>query len=168
MSGTLFIHKETSIYSQLDRFTSSVKFANKIVRKLSAHAHYRRNPRTWEYMERAAAEAFDEFAHSRIIEPDQMSGIDWKPISKVVLIWHDANGLGWAQIEARALRYVTPDTRVFVINGRRRVFELKKHRKRLLLRRLLEKVFAMDLLATVMFVTLTPILLAVDLFRGGK
>jgi hypothetical protein len=168
MNQTVFIYEETAAYPLLQNWTARAPFARKIVLKLGAHLEYRRNLRVRQYMEDAAAHAFEEFHRSSVIHSDQIKEMDWKHIDKVVLLWSDANGLGWFPIETLLLRFISPNTRVMVLNGRRRILEFRESRARVFTKRILEKTFAIDLLLSAAFFFVTPFLVAADTLRGRR
>ncbi len=80
----------------------------------------------------------------------------------MLLIYPDALGLGWASLESRL-----PSGRVYVVNGRRRIFSLDASTSRKLRwRRLLASTRVTELLATLAIVPLAAGLAAWDALRG--
>ena len=80
----------------------------------------------------------------------------------VLVIYPDALGLGWAP-----LRRVCRRTRVYVLNGRRRIFPFNADtRRKLRWRRLLANTRVTELLASIAIVPLAACLAAWDALRG--
>ncbi len=166
MPSTVFLFAAPPIYPVLTRWTQGSSFAA-IVRKMHGHAVFRQNSRSREYMAAAAAVEYPEFAVSQHIGPKDIATLDWSLVSRVVLLWPDSSGLGWRPIEQKVRTTLGTQTELVVLNGRRRKFALASA-KQLYLRRFLEKSFLPDLLLTMGFFVLSPVLLAADLVRGRK
>jgi hypothetical protein len=123
------------------------------------------NPRPLEYM-RAR---FDErFAGGAVIDVDAEPA--WREraaaADTVVLLYPDAIGLGFGTVERSLPAASGPP---IVLNGRRREFPLDRGTRRSLrVRRVLEWTMAPELVATVAFLVVTPVLLVLDWIRGRR
>ena len=164
MPETLFLFDSPPIYPALTRWTKGTPLAATVL-KMHSHEVFRQNSRTREYMMNAASAAFPGFSVSTVLGPEDLDGVDWSGVQRIVLLWPDSNGLGWRPVEQKVLRSVRPGTEVTVLNGRRRTFQLARA-PQLYVRRFLEKSFLPDLLFTAGFFVATPFLLAADLIRG--
>lgn len=169
MKRTIFVYQETPAYPILTKWCSRIPGLAGLVCKMDRHTLYRRNPRGRDYMFSAASEKFPEFGPSALVTPDEIGQVDWSSVSQTVFVWTDANGLGWSPVEKRILRVASVGTRLVVLNGRCRTFDLTRQEWRSLRRRrFLEKTFLMDLVATASFLVVTPFLLVLDLTRGKR
>ena len=169
MKRTIFVYQEAAAYPILTRLGYRIPGLAGLVRKMDRHVLYRRNPRGRDYMFSVASEKFPEFGPAALVSPDEIDGVDWSSIAQIVFVWTDANGLGWSPVEKHIFRAANQGTRLVVLNGRRRIFDLTRREWRTLRRRrLLEKTFAMDLAATAAFLVVTPFLLVLDLARGKR
>jgi hypothetical protein len=157
---TIFIQYNGPVYPGLARVVGS---RNRLIAALSTHIAGNGRCRTIEYMKVLAAEH-----GAREVLPVACASV-LPPIrrgAEVVLLWTDANGIGCSPLE-RALK--RRGARVWVLNGRRRFFELTPGRRRLLLyRRALEKFLLGEVLFTLVFFLITPALVAWDAVRGRR
>jgi len=167
MARTVFLFHHPPVYPVLARLTTGVGLLNRVVSKLEAHEVFRQNARSREYMMNEARAAFPEFDPAAIIGPEGLGSVDWNSVNRLVLVWPDSNGLGWAPVEKRACALAAPGTEIVVLNGRRRQFRLADS-KNLYLRRFLEKTFLADLAATTLFFIGTPFLLLIDAAKGKR
>ena len=114
------------------------------------------NPRSPEYMRELFALRYPE---GRIEETPPAGA------TAIVLLYPDAIGLGFGQIERRLPRGVP----VRVLNGRRRDFVLDRRTKAgLRTRRLLERTMTAEALFVAVLAAVTPFLLGADLVRGRR
>lgn len=75
-----------------------------------------------------------------IIDNSRLTDQQISEASNIVLLWPDANGFGWGQITQRIDRFKRSEARVYVLNGRRRHFELTfPFRLRFALRRAIQQ-----------------------------
>ena len=87
---------------------------------------------------------------------------------QLILLYPDSIGLGFRQIESQAFRFKQPWVSVHVINGRKRKFLLTGSTlRRLYLRRFLERWMIGEMMATLFFLILTPILALLDWMRNA-
>jgi O-antigen/teichoic acid export membrane protein len=159
-------------YPRLERFASRVAWLRRLVAGLARDSAARRTPRSRQYMEKLAAEKIPDFDGSRLIVIDdaETNGkIDWSAPDEIVLLWPDANGTGWGDLERKIFARKQYSARVIVVNGRRRCFVLDRARWRAVrARRLLEKSLIMEVAFLGAFIVLTPWLLAWDVVRERR
>jgi len=87
---------------------------------------------------------------------------------QIILLWPDGNGMGWSSIERKVIRAKNATARVYVLNGRRRLFELQRRIWRgYKVRRFLEKSFLLESGVLVVFLLTAPILALWDLVIGA-
>lgn len=126
---------------------------------------FKANPRSAAYMRERAAEFFpaarfvDVAAEPRWAEA--LGGAE-----TVVLLYPDSIGLGFGAIERQAR---ATGKLVRIVNGRRRSFVLDAAtRRRLLLRRFLERSMIIECVAGAFVLVLTPILYGIDAARRRR
>jgi hypothetical protein len=131
------------------------------VRRYWSMVEFKANPRSREYM---TALFLERYPAGRIVMADEMiQG------NRVVLLYPDAVGLGWTQIERRITVGLARETKIRVLNGRGRDFLLDhRTRRQLRLRRTVELGLVGEAVLTAAFVMLTPPLLAWDIVRGRR
>jgi len=138
-----------------------------IVRKLESHVSYRRNARSWQYMESLARENDSAFDSAKVYSGENLSTLDWKALDRVILLWPDASGMGWSPVEREVFRRMDPNTTLMVFNGRRRSFSLtKKQWTTWRFRRFVDKWFIGDTAALAFLLITTPFLVLADKIRG--
>lgn len=125
---------------------------------------FKANPRSLAYMRALLAEHFPDASLLDVrSEPDwrhRLTGAD-----RVVLLYPDAIGIGFGALERQLLGRVP----VTVINGRRRNFVLDRAtRRRLRLRRFLERTMLLEGVFGLGLLLATPFLLGIDLARGRR
>jgi len=87
----------------------------------------------------------------------------------LVLLYPDAIGLGFTQLEEDVWRLKPGWAEVRVLNGRHRDFLLNRTTLRALrARRWIERLMLMEFLMAAIFVCVTPLLLIVDFVRGRR
>jgi hypothetical protein len=159
-SDAVFIQYCGPVYPGLARVLGS---RNRLIAALSTHIAHNGRCRITEYMNALAAEhgAREVRGVTRASElPSVTAG------AEVVLLWTDANGIGCSPLERALYR---SGARIWVLNGRRRLFELTPGRRRLLqCRRALEKYMLGEALFTIVFFLITPGLVAWDAVRGRR
>lgn len=139
---------------------------------LARHLHHPRNPRSPEYMREFAGVTYGDVSADRFVSASvdqRLPSLEWGGIKEVVLLWPDANGLGWTPIEREVFRSKPAAARVTVLNGRRRTFVLNKPEWReVRRRRFVEKSLLAEAAFTLTFFVATPLLLLIDLARGKR
>ena len=150
------------------------EFVNKSSSRRTPHALYRRaiwskaNPRNESYMLALFAERYPEGTFLNI---DQT--VDWRKqveeADKIILLYPDSIGLGFAVIESEIAPLKKPWAGVRVLNGRRRDFLLNEAtRRRLRWRRFLERTMIVEFSVMVVMLAVTPFLVVADFVRGDR
>lgn len=129
---------------------------------------FKANPRTEAYMRTLFAERYPQ---GRFVNADSDSA--WRgqaaAAGTVVLLYPDATGLGFRRLERDVRGAARGGAVLRILNGRRRDFRLDRATLAALrLRRLLERLMLLELLAVAMFVLATPLLLARDWMVGRR
>jgi hypothetical protein len=131
------------------------------LRRYRTMVEFKANPRDEAYMRRLFAERYPEGTLG--------TADDVGAAKRIVLLFPDAIGVGWTHVERRVTELGGGIVEVRVLNGRRRDFVLdRRTHRRLRLRRLLETTLGAEVIATVLFVVMTPPLLAWDLVQGRR
>jgi hypothetical protein len=169
----LFLFHCGKTYPRLERWVSAAHPTfDQWVGKLSRYLQYRRNPRDQKYMERLAAEIYAEFKpdQMRVVGEDhQLPMLNWHKINEVVFLWPDGNGTGWSMIERQVFKQKLTSTRVWVVNGRRRFFELNRTNwRQFQAKRFLEKSFIPEFGIVSVFLITAPVLALWDLAWGRR
>jgi hypothetical protein len=99
--------------------------------------------------------------------------VDWRKqaeeADKIILLYPDSIGLGFAAIESEITRLKKPWAGVRVLNGRRRDFLLNEAtRRRLRWRRFLERTMIVEFSVMVVMLVVTPFLVVADFVRGVR
>jgi hypothetical protein len=130
-------------------------------RRYRKMVEFKANPRDEAYMRALFAERYPDGC---IGEAGEATTAD-----RVVLLYPDAIGIGWAAVERRVRAAARPSAEIRVLNGRRRDFALNRRTYRTLaVRRVLESALLGEAVLTAIFLVLTPPLLAWDLVRGRR
>jgi hypothetical protein len=170
-SATVFVFHDGKVYPSLERWSRQRPHSvlGRTILKLSNHVRIGQSTRSREYMKTLAQSLFPEFQASAKLtvgEDGFLPQIDWQRTSEVVLLWPDANGMGWRHIENQVFRNAPSGTRITAVNGRRRRLALTRSRLAgLRWKRGLEKTLAFELAFTVAFVLITPVLILSDFAR---
>lgn len=131
--------------------------------------HFKSNPRTFEYMKDLAEEKLDNCEIINLKDPSELKNIDFDQYNEIVLLYPDSTGLGWQKIEAFMLNHVNEMKNIYMINGRRRKIVFNKvNLLSLRFRRFLERSLFGEILFTLFFIVVTPVLLIKDLINGKK
>ena len=76
---------------------------------------------------------------------------------QIIILWPDANGMGWFNIERQVFKAKKAHATVYVLNGRKRLFELSRTLwRRYRLRRFLEKSFFLEFGVLAVFLMTAP------------
>ena len=136
--------------------------------KLTIDSISRRNPRNRDYMRALMASA--GFSNPQLLTADADGSLDRGSLQQattIVLLWPDGNGTGWRSIEQQVFSQTPNTTRIVVLNGRRRQFELSRSSwLGYLGRRALEKSLLAEAAFFVVFVMTSPFLVVWDRLRG--
>jgi hypothetical protein len=123
-------------------------------------------------MERLAKQTFPDFRRDELLIVQRgapLPPVDWRALEKIVLLWPDANGTGWARTEREIFHQAQPAASIIVLNGRRRSFELTRSDwRRFKWRRLLEKTFVVEVAALAAFLLTSPLLALWDFSQGRR
>lgn len=132
-----------------------------LLRRYRVMVEYKANPRDEAYLRELFAERYPD---GRIGTPADAAAAE-----RVVLLYPDAIGLGWRQVERRIGAAARRDVELRVLNGRRRDFALdRRTRRQLAVRRFAETTLVGEAAMTAAFLAVTPLLLAYDLLRGRR
>ncbi|MGA2462951.1 MAG: hypothetical protein ABSH06_01165 [Thermodesulfobacteriota bacterium] len=126
------------------------------------------NPRSEDYMKTLF---FNHWPKGDYINADKdPNWFLWvSSADQVVLLYPDAIGLGFRHIESQVFKLKKTLISVHVLNGRRREFILDHPtRWHLYLRRFLERGMFGEALTVLIFLMITPVLLAVDWTKGHR
>ena len=125
--------------------------------KLSGYHEYRRSPRSFPYMRDLIASTIGNIEHVAVHDMAIVSQVS--KFEQIILLWPDGNGMGWFDIERQIFKEKRADARVYVLNGRRRLFELpRKQWRAFRLKRFLEKTFLLELGILLVFIVTAPFL----------
>jgi hypothetical protein len=131
----------------------------------------RRNPRQQDYMRQLAASrgAGSDDVWLEVKDPQSIAQLQIPPAERIVLLWRDGNGTGWRRLEQQVFAQKAARSRVYVLNGRRREFELtpelwRAYRRR----RLVEKSMVAELGIAVFLIVASPFLIGWDLVTGRR
>jgi hypothetical protein len=141
-------------------------FLSQLFDRLSKASRYKRNPRDIQYMRALVTEFLGQDIHwvkAKYLRPNIVKEAD-----KIILLWPDGNGYGWFWVEFRVFAWRRGST-VMVLNGRRRYFQLTlKLWLAYCLRRFLERFWIGEIVFSIIFLVVSPFLVAWDLLRGHK
>ena len=126
----------------------------------------RRNPRDEDYMRRIS----DKVISKPFNMIDARYGLHRDHIqsaNEIVLLWPDAIGAGWSDIEYKVFKYRSPGVQVWCLNGRRRYFQLTKFTLiGFRTRRMIERLWIGEIVFAVALIVVAPTLVVLDLIRG--
>ena len=127
---------------------------------------YKANPRSEDYMQQLFAEHYPGGAYINIDQESKWQKAVLKA-DEVILLYPDAIGLGFARVEREVKRLLQPWAGLRALNGRRRSFRVNAITLLgLRLRRFLERSMLGEVLATLAFLLVTPLLAVKDWARG--
>jgi hypothetical protein len=169
--STVFLFHSGRTFPVLEEWASRHKpslLASKIL-ALASYLEYQRNPRSRSYMETLVACVFPKEQGKIIDVTGPGIHVNWQQIDRIVLLWPDGNGTGWAAIEQEVFRKKPARAKVLVLNGRRRVFQLSRGRWRAIkCRRALEKTLLLEMMLFLVFLITGSVLAVWDFLRGGN
>lgn len=138
-----------------------------LLRSWSRHLAGSAGIRTPEYMKALFTKTFPGGALTEVATgkvPDDFG----TQARHIVLLYPDAIGMNFGWIERTLVRRL-PSKSILVLNGRRRHFRLDRDmRRKLTVRRFLERFRIPEFAFLVLFVAVTPILILFDLLRGRR
>ena len=125
------------------------------------------NPRDEDYMRALFAERYPGGAFHTTADDGWRRELP--AADTVVLLYPDANGIDFSDLEGEVMRHRKTWATVRVLNGRRRDFVLNGGvRRALRRRRFVERAMLGEALAVIAFAAATPFFVASDLIRGRK
>jgi hypothetical protein len=125
--------------------------------KLGGYHEYRGNPRALAYMKELVGRHIGNIDLAPAHDLSVLSQIS--TVQQIVLLWPDANGLAWFDIERQVFKRKQSGNDVYVLNGRGRLFELSKQQWRVFrLKRFLEKSFLLEIGVLALFLVTAPML----------
>ena len=129
---------------------------------------FKANPRSVEYMRTLFLKRWPQ---GDCVSIEKLS--DWSThgttAKTLVFLYPDAIGLGFFRLEGHVWRHRHPSTVIRVLNGRcRELVWSPRVWSRLGVRRLLERSMALEVMALIIVVVVTPCLAAWDLVRGHR
>jgi hypothetical protein len=171
----VLIYQAPPPYPLLEGLAGTIHpYFRQIVHKVGGYLEYRRFPRSQQDMcirfEQYFPNEADVQKTELVTSKDGLSKVQWNHFTRVVLLWPDANGIGWTPIERKVFNNRSRDCRVDVLNGRGRLFELKWHLWRSFqVKRFLEKSFIPEILMVVGFLITSPVMALWDrIMKEGR
>jgi hypothetical protein len=141
------------------------RFIRTLFEKLGGYHEYRGNPRSLEYMKGLVDQYLGKVD---LVPTHDLSMLSCPTVEQIVLLWPDANGMGWSDIEQRVFKLKKSSGEVYVLNGRKRLFGLSKSQWRAIrLKRFLEKSFVLEMGVLLLFVITAPLLALWDGLSQG-
>lgn len=134
------------------------------------HMRQSSDPRSEAWMSRAFEVRYP-MGRFRVIDPATVSSDEFALMGDtvIVLLYPDAIGLGFGPLERRLRASLPMGATVHVLNGRRRSFALDGATCRaLMLRRAIKRLLLGEMVFSLVFVAMTPILLVADWMRGRR
>jgi len=165
---TLFIFHRGDAYAGIERFMTKWPYhaPRSIISRLNAFHHARTNPRSFEYMKEVISTRLRSSGSAPVNDLSVLPPLE--KFEQIILLWPDGNGMGWSSIERKVIRAKNATARVYVLNGRRRLFELQRRIWRgYKVRRFLEKSFLLESGVLVVFLVTAPILALWDFVIGA-
>ena len=125
--------------------------------KLGGYHAHRGNPRSLTYMKELVGRHMGDIDLVPMHDLSMLSQVS--TVEQIILLWPDANGMGWFDIERQVFKQKKASSDVYVLNGRRRLFELQRNRWRAFrLKRFLEKSFLLEIGVLSLFMVTAPVL----------
>lgn len=174
---TLFLVHAGKTYPNLERWAQAIPFQSlhRAIVKLGGFLEFRRYPRSREYMNALISRHISStsLTLAKPFDADvnvaRLPQVDWQRLRQIILLWPDANGMGWSMIERWVFQQKNAETRVYVLNGRGRLFELTRPVwRRWRLKRFLEKSFVAETAFLCVFLVTSPFLSLWDAAMGRR
>jgi hypothetical protein len=169
---TLLIFQAPPTYPLAERYTALISASvARMVRKVGGYLEYRRYPRSLAYMQQLVERVLPGFQAEKaqlVTSQQELERVPWSQFSTVVVLWPDANGAGWTSVETHVFSKKMPGCRVYVLNGRGRLFDLNRRLWRSYqFKRVLEKSFVLETLVLGIFLVTSPVMALWDLVTKG-
>jgi hypothetical protein len=164
---TLFIYQRGHAYPALERMMKPwPNSLRSLIARLNGFHQARINPRSLEYMKEAIKRRVGDVGSP---EPHDLSvPPKWGEFGQIILLWPDGNGLGWFNVERQMFGRANANAGVYVLNGRNRLFELRRTLwRRYRIRRFLEKSFLLEFGVLGVFLVTAPALALWDMTRDA-
>ena len=141
----------------------------RILAKLDKVARYKRNPRSADQMRLLAASTVPAAEIIVVDDADAVPAARIAAADRVVLLWPDAIGYGWAPIERAVFRSAKREAIVTALTGRRRSVALTRRTLfAFRIRRLVERLWLGDIAAAAAMLLSAPALVMWDLAKGRR
>ena len=138
-----------------------------VLARLRAAARYRRNPRSADYMRQLLASEYPDAELAEITAAVPVERI--AAARRIVLLWADAIGFGWAPIERSVFKTRARGASVIALTGRRRRIELTPGALvAFRARRLAEHLWLGEIAIVAAMLCSAPLLVAWDAARGRR
>lgn len=142
-------------------------FFSPFFKLLSKGSNYRRCPRDKNYMRDLFHKVFN--GDYQFSDADELKAELVRQAEEIVLLWPDGNGYGWFGTEYKVLRWKNRDCSVLVLNGRHRHFQFSPGLwLSYLSRRTLERFWIGEIVFSLIFVVVSPLIVVWDLVRGRR
>jgi len=130
-------------------------------------SNYKRNPRNLAYTRALVTQTLGEGC--LIVKARHLSESRLKDADEIVLLWPDSNGYGWFGVERRILAWKKKHSKIMILNGRRRCFNLSRSLWIMyLLRRFMERFWIGEIIFSLFFLCISPFLMLWDFIRGKQ
>jgi hypothetical protein len=164
---TLFIFHRGKAYPVLERLVKNwpPHALGSIISRINSFHQGRMNPRSFQYMKELVASRFGRIGTAYVSDFSIFPQLG--EFEQIILLWPDGNGMGWFNIERQILN--VKNTSVFVLNGRKRLFELRRTLwRKYRVRRFLEKSFLLEIGILILFLITAPVLSLWDLLSDKR
>jgi hypothetical protein len=164
--STLLIYHKGRAYAGTQWIPN--RYVRRLFEKLDGYHEYRGNPRSLAYMKDLAGHYVGNVDQGTIGDPSMLRKIP--TVEQIILLWPDANGMGWFRLERHVFKKKKSNSLVYVLNGRRRLFELTRRQWRTIaFKRFLEKSFLLEFGVLMLFMVTAPLLALWDsILRGVR
>ena len=157
--STLFIFHRGDAYPGLDRLMASWphRGLQSFIARVNRFHQDRANPRSLAYMKETINSRMGNLDLIQTYDLSNLSTINISAFEQIIILWPDANGMGWFNIEKQVFKAKKANAPVYVLNGRKRLFELSRALwRRYRFRRFLEKSFLLEFGVLVVFFMTAP------------
>jgi hypothetical protein len=159
--STLVIFHRGDAYPGLERLLASWphRSLQSFIVRLNRFHQDRANTRSLDYMKEAINSRIGSLDLAQTHDLSNLSAVNLSEFEQIIILWPDANGMGWFKIEQQVFKAKKAAAPVYVLNGRKRLFELSRALwRQYRLRRFLEKSFLLEIGVLVLFLVTAPAL----------